>query len=101
MHGVPVVKDALCRVRDGPALAHAWISHQADLYPYREQEPFSSCVLLYTETRKTGGSHVLECHRFRYWGGLEKCPLWLLLPSPQIYLGQILIFYPFVDLVTL
>lgn len=99
--GVPVVKNTLCHVEDGPALAHIWVSSKTHLCPHWEQKLSSSPVLLYTETCKTGGSHVLECHTFRYWGSLEKCPLSLLLPSPQIHLDQLLVVYPFADLVTL
>lgn len=91
VHAVSVVKTTLCHARDGPALACTWISPEADLYPHQEQEPSSSCVLLYTETCKTRGSHVLGCQMLRYWGSLEKCPLWRLLPCPQIHLDQLLI----------
>ena len=38
---------------------------------------------------------------FRYWGSLEKCLLWLLLPSPQVHLDQLLVAQPFIDLVAL
>lgn len=110
VHGVPVVKSTLCCVRVGPTLACTWISPKADLCPHREQEPSNSRVLPYTKTCKTGGRHVLgmcSCsgsylnHMFRYWGSLEKCPLWLLLLSPQIHPDQLLVVYPFIDLAAL
>lgn len=99
--GVPVVKNTLCHVKDGPAIAHIWVSPKTHLCPHLEQKLSSSPVLLYTETCKIGGRQVLERHTFRYWDSLEKCPLWLLLPSAQIHLDQLLVVYPFIDLVTL
>ena len=100
MHGVPVVKTALCHARDSPAPACTWISPKADPCPHWEQEPSSSRVLPYTETCKSGVSHVLECQTFSCWGSLGKCSLWLLLPSPQIHLDQPLVAYPFLDLIS-
>lgn len=94
MHGVSVVKTTLCRVRDGPALAHIWISPRIDLCPQWEQELPTSLYTL--KHAKLGANHM-----FGYWGSLEKCPVWLLLPSPQIHLHQLLIAYPFIDLVAL